>query len=152
MEFDCCGFIGCNDGDIILVYIQLHYLSGGQRNIQCAINIICYMYLHPYLSELRRQLILMLSLYRCSMYGRNVLLYIISVAPFLVTSLLLIPWACCGCMPIFGLKATQETIVPIVETFHRIWGVSLYSFSSTKEWGNLTANRRYVCILCCLGK
>ena len=109
------------------------------------------MYLRPYLSETCRQLILMLSLHRCRMPGRNVLLYIISGAPFLVSCLTPIPWACCGRMPILYAKPARETIVPIVEAFDRIWCCRC-SCSSTKEWGNLIANRRYIVILRRLGK
>ncbi len=61
----CCGCVrrvGCDDSNIIIIYVQLYYLSGGQRNIECVIYFIIYMCLRPYLSEPRRQLILVLSL------------------------------------------------------------------------------------------
>jgi len=94
----CCGCfcrVGCNDSNIIIIYVRLYYLSGGQRNIECVINFIIYMCLRPYLSEPRRQLILVLSFDRCGVPSRDVLLYILSGASLLVPSLSPIAWACC---------------------------------------------------------
>ena len=153
LVLNCRGCIRCDNSNIIIVYTCLRIidLSGGQRKYQCMIYFICYTYLRPYLSERRRQLILVLSFHRCQMPGCNVLLYIIPGTPFLVSHLSPIPWACHGRMSILNAEAAQETIVPIVETFYRIWGCRS-SHSSAKVWSNLTADRRYSIILCCLGK
>ncbi len=89
------------------------------------------MYLRPYLSEPRRQLILVLSIEKCGMSSRNELLYILSVASLLVPRFLPIMWACYRCMSILQVKSTQETIIPVVVPFDRIWGM-LWSCSSAK--------------------
>ncbi len=91
----CFRRVGCDDSIIIIVYVRFYYLSGGQRNIECVINFIIYMCLRPYLSEPRRQLILVLSFDRCGVPGRDVLLFILSGASLLVPSLSPIAWACC---------------------------------------------------------
>jgi hypothetical protein len=107
------------------------------------------MYLRPYLSEPRRQLIFVLSLDRCCVSGRDVLLYILPGTSLLMSSFPPIAGACCRCMSIFHIKSTRETVIPIVESFDWVWGIHwcCSSTTSTKQWGNLCSDLRYVAVL-----
>ncbi len=79
--FYCTGCIRCDNSDVVIVY----RLGGGQRNICCDIYFIYYMYLRPYLSETRGQLVLVLSFDGCSMARRDVLLHVLPVTAFLMS-------------------------------------------------------------------